>query len=701
MKRPGSMRVSVRRAISAVALALAAALSAAAVIPEPSSADAHTLMPVPRSLFFHQGALRLDRSLTVRQPGARDPIVDEALARALARLYRQTGVRVVPEATATETPIAFRVSVSTGTDGPRGAIEDESYRLSVASTGIRLDASTIWGALHGLETLLQLPTQTEDGWTLPYVSIADEARFPWRGLLIDVARHFMPIEALERNLDAMASLKMNVLHLHLSDDQGFRVESLAFPKLHELGSDGRYYTQDQIRGLVEYAAVRGIRIVPEFDMPGHSLSWLVGYPILASAPGPFELADRWAARAPAIDPTREDVYAFIDAFVAEMVGLFPDPFIHIGGDEVIRSHWRDNPKIRAFMDERGMRDTRELQGYFNLRVREIFTRHDRRMIGWDEIQRPSLPGDVVVQSWRGRAALAEAARRGRQAILSFGYYLDHMQPAAFHYAIDPLGAETGTLETDARNRILGGEAAMWSEFVTPDNLDSRVWPRTAAIAERLWSPAGVDDVDDMYRRLEATSQRLESLGLQHRTTAERTLVRLVEDDAARSNLAALAAVLEPVKMYKRHADRSYTRHTPLDRLVDALPPESDTARVFASRVDSVLRTDAQDAESLSEIRRVLEAWRDNHDLLLAALDASPELEEVRPLSESLYELATVGLAAIATISEGERTPPAVRNRQLEIVRRSQRAHREMVVVVAPAISRLVEAAHETGTAADR
>src|SRR5204863_3755159 len=185
-------------------------------------------------------------------------------------------------------------------------------------------APTVVGALHGLETLLQLIDADRDGYYLPGVSIQDQPRFPWRGLLIDVGRHYEPMEVLKRNLDAMAAVKLNVLHWHLTEDQGFRIESKKFPELTGLGSDGLYYTQDQAREIIAYARERGIRVVPEFDMPGHVQSWLVGYPELGSAPGPFEVARKWGVMDATFDPSNEKVYKFLDVFIGEMAKLFPD-----------------------------------------------------------------------------------------------------------------------------------------------------------------------------------------------------------------------------------------------------------------------------------------------------------------------------------------------------------------------------------------
>ena len=372
--------------------------------------------------------------------------------------------------------------------------QNESYTLDVTSSGATLTAPGPLGILHGFETFLQLVQSTPNGFAAPAVHIEDKPRFPWRGLMIDVSRHFVPLDVIKHNIDGMAAVKLNVLHLHLSDDQGFRIESKEFPKLHQLGSDGLYFTQADIRDLIEYAVDRGIRVVPEFDMPGHATSWFVGYPEISSGSGPYSIERRWGIFDPAMDPTREETYKFLDKFIGEMSELFPDRFFHIGGDEVNGKQWDANPKIQAFMRAHQIKNNQELQQYFTVRVQKIVAKHHKFMVGWDEILGPGMSKDIVIQSWRGQASLAAAAKQGYRGLLSSGYYLDHMQTAAQYYAVDPMSGDAANLGADEKSRILGGEACMWAEFITPDNIDSRIWPRTAAVAERLWSPAETQDV---------------------------------------------------------------------------------------------------------------------------------------------------------------------------------------------------------------
>ncbi len=439
------------------------------------------VMPMPSVVQLGAGQLAIDRSFSIAITGFRDPTVERGVQRFVAQLSQETGMLLKNKSVESANP-SLLIHLEHGRQEVQRLGEDESYELTIGESGAKLNASNPLGVLHGLQTFLQLVEPGMNGFTVPAATIKDQPRFAWRGLLIDVGRHFIPVDVLKRNLDGMAAVKMNVLHLHLSDDQGFRVETKKFPKLHEMGSDGLYYTQDEIRGLISYAYDRGIRVLPEFDTPGHSGSWFVGYPELASSPGPFKVDPEGPDSV--TDPTREETYKFLDKFLGEMAKLFPDAYFHIGGDEVNGQHWDKNPKIQAFIHSHGMKNNQDLQAYFNQRLQKILAKHHKVMIGWDEILHPELPKTIVIQSWRGQESLAAAAKQGYSGLLSFGYYIDLMWPASRHYAVDPMSGAAATLSPEEKPRILGGEACMWTEWVTPEILDSRVWPRTAAIAER-------------------------------------------------------------------------------------------------------------------------------------------------------------------------------------------------------------------------
>jgi hexosaminidase len=332
-----------------------------------------------------------------------------------------------------------------------------------------------------------------------------------------------------------------------------------------------------------------------------------------------------------------------------MVSLFPDEYVHIGGDEVVAKQWEENPKIQKFMKKHNLKDYRELQNDFNLKVQKILNKYGKKMVGWDEILHPSLVKNSVIQSWRGRDVLVAAAKQGYKTILSNGYYIDLIYPAEAHYLNDPLTPDMGLTESEAEN-ILGGEATMWSEFVTPETVDSRVWPRTAAIAERLWSAASVCDVDDMVRRLEAFSLRLEEQGLTHEKNYEMMLRRL----AAGPNiepLKTLVDVVEPVKEYKRSGQKQYTSFSPMTRVVDAARPDSRVARKFNKRVDELLGGCTPDSV-VPLLKADLSRWRENHPLLLPLIRRSPILREIETLSSDLSVCAEIGLEALGQKETG-------------------------------------------------
>ncbi|HEV2912997.1 MAG TPA: family 20 glycosylhydrolase [Pyrinomonadaceae bacterium] len=652
----------------------------------------HHLMPVPASVRFTPGRLSIGKSFNVAVRGKADARLQAAVDRVVRRLEGRTLMEF-------QRGLASDANTATlliETQGPGKAVpsvdEDESYSLEVSDKQAVLRAATTVGALRGLETFLQLLAGDREGYFIPAVQIRDQPRFRWRGLLIDVGRHYEPMEVLKRNLDAMAAVKLNVLHWHLTEDQGFRIESKIFPKLHEMGSDGLYYTQEQAREIIAYARERGIRVVPEFDLPGHATSWLVGHPELGSAPGPYQIERKAGIFEPALDPTREEVYTFLDRFFGEMAALFPDAYLHIGGDENEGKQWDRNPQIQAFMKQKGIKDHQALQTYFNQRLLPILKKHGKRMMGWDEIFQPDLPKDVVIHSWRGPEALAEAARKGYDGILSNGYYIDLIFPTSQHYVVDPLPADSRLTPSEAAH-ILGGEATMWGEWVSPETIDSRIWPRTAAIAERLWSPRNVNDVEDMYRRLAVISVQLEELGLTHEKNQAMMLRRLAGGKDTMP-LQTLASVVEPVKEYRRYQERPQTMLSPLTGLVDAARPDSEAARRFALLVDGLL-SDAPRFEAYSQgLQNTLTEWRDAGPQLQAIIDRSPALHEARPLAVDLQEMGTAGLEALSFLTKGVAPTAEWRDARLALLERAAQPKAALEFPIIPSLKELVIAAYE-------
>jgi len=648
------------------------------------------LMPWPAHITVESGMLRLVSGFRVIWKGHKEPRLLGAVDRFGQQFRELTGI-----SPSSKEPDDAAFSLEIHCDGPGEDVqsirEEESYTLRVSSSEVVLKADTPVGVLRGLVTLCQLIDKDEDGSYMPAVWIQDEPRFPWRGLLIDVCRHWIPMEVIKRNLDGMAAVKLNVLHWHLSEDQGFRMESMSFPKLHQMGSDGFFYTQEQVREILAYARDRGIRVVPEFDMPGHTTVWFIGYPELASSTGPFAIGRTWGVQDPCMDPTREETYIFLDTFIGEMAALFPEVYFHIGGDEVNGIAWNTNPDITAFKKQKGMKDNHDLQAYFNKRILAIVQKHGKKMIGWDEIFHPDLPKDVVVHSWRGPDSLAQTAREGYMGILSNGYYLDHILSAAQHYRVDPHSGDAAELKEEERARILGGEACMWGEFVVPETIDSRIWPRTAVIAERFWSPQGVSDVEDMYRRLENLNPKLDVFGLKHRSNYPLMLQNLAGEHPIDA-LNTLADIVEPVKYYTRPRTREYTQMTHLDRLVDAARPESHKGRKFINMVERFLDDAPEYKADKGKIREWLVQWRNNHTALKPMMKDSPMLEEIVPLSEDVAAMADAGLHALDYLERDQEAALSWIDSAISSLSHSPLPEHELIVKIAPAIQNLVFAA---------
>ena len=626
----------------------------------------NTLMPQPAQLTQNSGRLAIAPGFAASTDKSHDDRLDGAIQWAMQRLSIETGI-VIQEGQAGSNG-ALVVSVDGPGEAVQGVDEDESYSLEITGQSAHLHAATDVGAMRGLETVLQLVQSDGQGFWLPAVSINDSPRFRWRGLMIDCSRHFEPVGVIERTLDGMAAVKMNVFHWHLSDDQGFRIESKVFPKLTEMGSDGQFYTQEQAKEVVAYARGLGIRVVPEFDMPGHSTSWAVGYPELASAQGPFSIARNFGVLDVVMDPTKESTYAFLDKFVAEMATIFPDAYMHIGGDENNGVEWKNNPRIQEFMQKHNLKDTAALQAYFNQRLLPILTKHGKKMIGWDEVLTPGLPKDVMVQSWRGFDSLAAGARQGYAGILSAGYYLDHMDTAAQHYRVDPIPAHSD-LTPDQAARILGGEACMWSEYVDPKVIDSRIWPRTAAIAERLWSPQSVNNVDDMYRRLWVESLRLEALGLTH-ISQENVSLRALAGTEDIAPLQTLATVLEPVIFDVRgqwSEHHGITTLAPMDHLLDALPPDPPSRHDFAELVSTYLQDPVAHPGEQAALSSMFRSWTAAEPELLELMTGSPLLAEGMERAEQLPQLGVMGMQAISYLSSGVPAPAGWKAQQLAIL----------------------------------
>lgn len=713
--------------------------------------------------------------------------------RELTLIEGRAGLATLPALPATRSALAawpglpgLQLLLDRPDDGaPPPPAMDEGYRLTVRPQAIVLRTATVFGALRGLQTLAQLAGTGTD---LPCLEIDDAPRFPWRGLLIDSARRHLPLAVLKRQLDGMAAAKLNVLHWHLTDDQGWRLASDRYPLLQARASGGAFYTLDEARELVAYAGERGIRVVPELDVPGHGTALGAAYPELMSAPGPSAPERGFGVFKPCLDPRKPEVFEFLDQIIGEWAEVFPDPCFHIGGDEVEPSHWL----------ALGL-DPARAQADFNRRLSEILARHGKRMVGWDEIAGPALSKDVLVQSWRGPDSLAALAQAGHEVLLSAGFYLDQPQTSAFHwrrpvrppvamaageatqrhwrlalqlrvqglhaelgltragegacqgwiafdgqarlpltevrwrgdelrFALDTWMGETAarlsldgegqllgfvrianvrypargealaaaqlapprlpaTLDERAAPRLLGGEAALWSELVDAHCLDLRLWPRGFAVAERFWSDPAPGDEAGFYQRLDAAGDwAARSVGLAHQAQHEQALQRLA-GAAGLASLKAFCEVLEPAGYYARQHDKKaagrYHLDEPLDRLADGLPAENRAMQRLAAL--------PLDAVGLAQWRVRLLGWQAALPAVLALLPSHPRLAVLRPLALHWQGLCALGLELLPVIEQGQVLPQArCLAAQAQLAAAAEMVDELVLALVAP-LERLLDA----------
>jgi hexosaminidase len=631
------------------------------------------LMPYPAKVEIREGKYRVRADFSIGLTcDPQDDILHAAANRVLLDMnrvsrsfFRQGFIK--PGRTPQNPSV--QVMATTRAEFSRGI--DESYSLEVGSQGVGIRSKNTIGAVRALETLRQLMDRDSAGYFLPHARIEDAPRFTWRGLMIDVARHFIPLDVLKRNLDAMAAVKMNVLHLHLTDDEGFRIESKAYPKLHRQGSNGQYYTQDQMRDLIAYARLRGIMVVPEFDLPGHTRSWFAGHPELASAPGPYETGPRFdmgsnaggsiniaslmTAPTPTMNPSRDEVYSFLDRLFAEMSALFPSPYFHIGADENNGVAWKNNPSIVAYMQKKGIADVHALQAHFVQRVHAIVKKHGKTMVGWEEVIHPGIPKDVVVQKWipesgfmKGKGSPAELAAQGHAVLISQGFYTDVFMPAYIHY-------NNPAVTDDAPSGIWGGEAAQWTEVADGRNIERRIWPRAGAIAERLWSPASLKDSDAMYERLFRLERQLDEQGLQLSATTDRALRQMAVGGEA-EDLRNLTDVLVPIRGYKMlfgkiaNPVQLTNSLSPLNGVADVITTDPEVKRAFRKDVSLFLSSREKAAEQ--RIWERLKLWQGLHGRLTSACKTGCGYSGVMPHARQLGSLAEAGLEAMERISKG-------------------------------------------------
>ena len=443
------------------------------------------------------------------------------------------------------------------TAGADRSLGGEGYELTVAPDAITIRAPEAAGLFYGVQTLRQLlPPDFEDRgngsarvWEVPAVAITDKPRFAWRGLMLDVARHFFPISVVKKYIDLLAYHKMNVLHWHLTDDQGWRIEIKKYPKLTEVGSmreaspllsdrdklDGKphggFYTREQIREVVEYAASRFVTVVPEIEMPGHSMAALASYPELGCTGGPYKVRTFWSIEENVYCAGNEKVFEFLQDVLEEVMALFPGRYIHIGGDECPKAMWQKCEKCQARIKEENLANEDELQSYFIKRIEKFLNANGRSLIGWDEILEGGLAPSATVMSWRGMGGGTEAASQGHDAIMCplnytyFDYYQSEDQasePSAIGgcntldtvYEFDPVPPE---MSPEQAKHILGAQGQLWAEFIDSEqHLDYMAFPRASALAEVLWTGPQSCDYDDFINRLPNLLQRLEKWNVNYR-----------------------------------------------------------------------------------------------------------------------------------------------------------------------------------------
>lgn len=637
-------------------------------------------LPVPQTSQILASSTALPSSFRIEWRGYRSALLNQAAARFEQRWNRrlQTVPRPGPKA-------VLIVECRADDANFLHPSQKEAYSLTLKPGQVHLVADGPAGILHGLASLSQAVIGGPKGPRLALGTIQDAPRFVWRGIMIDVARHFMTLDGLKRQIDGMEQVKLNVLHLHLSDNEGFRVESHLYPKLHEVGAHGQYYSQAQIGELVNYARDRGIRIVPEFDVPGHTLALLTAYPELAS--GPITGANYISAMNSALNPAIPETYAFLDGLFGEMAGLFPDPYFHVGGDEVNGEHWAKNPQIQAFMASKGLASKVELEGYFHDQLTAQLRRRGKIVIGWEEIGRVETDKQTVIQAWRGSGSMAKATAQGHPVIVSAGYYLDLLEPAIAAYRVDPQDPAANGLSPEQaaivrkhpifgprlademvknsslkltpsqKALVLGGEAALWSELVTNDTLDQRLWPRAAAVAERLWSPAEVRDETDLYRRLFLVLEDLRRSGLKDQDQRDAMIAALAANDTA--TVSGFLNLVGPVRNHAHnHVLRgllTFKAFPPQDfkGLADIAAPDSQEVSWFNHRVDRLLAGDAQSAKAL---RDQLQAWQGLAIGFKTLAASDPEVSEALPIAAAIQDLTQIGLDALSAIES--RTQPS-------------------------------------------
>jgi hexosaminidase len=485
---------------------LACCLGASVLMTSVCSATGISIIPEPQHLEAGQGSYPLDANTGIDAP-------DDARAKEIVSFLReavldQTGIRLSDSSHAHGIVLAIDPSVK----------GDEAYRLSVRSRGVIIQASTEKGLFWGVQTLRQLlPLEHAASVSIPNVQIDDAPAYAYRGFMLDAGRHFYPVSFIKKQLDLLSYYKINVFHWHLTEDQGWRLAIERYPKLTAIGAwrieadgsrYGGFYTQAQAREVVEYARQRNITVVPEIEMPGHSVAALVSYPALACGQAPGSVATSWGVFKD-IDCVGNDyTFTFLEHVLDEVIDIFPSPYLHIGGDETPKDRWKDCASCQALMHAQGLKDEEGLQSYFIQRIQHYINGKGKTLVGWDEILEGGADKNAIVEIWRGDNEARKALANGNRIIVAGPFYIDApLNRLTVHdiYRTNIAGAPGDNSFAAYQSQILGAEAPLWSERANPFNAESKMYPRLLAFAENLWHGGTRDDASfaDFEQRLQS------------------------------------------------------------------------------------------------------------------------------------------------------------------------------------------------------
>lgn len=506
------------------------------------------IVPIPVSVINRDGNFSLSKEtkLVLNFKGADSENITEALLSHLNKFYGIEGLKQIYSEKPSKNSIFINLN-------PKSDIKKEGYILTVKKNGIVLEASAPNGLFYGIQSLVQMMPAMEErlnAVNIPAAEITDYPRFEWRGLHLDVCRHFMPKKFVLKYIDYMAMHKFNTLHFHLTEDQGWRIEIKKYPRLTEVGSmrketivgrgntpektydgtpHGGFYTQEEIKEIVDYAAKRYVTVVPEIEMPGHALAALASYPELGCTGGPYEVSTRWGVFKDVMCAGKENTYKFLQDVIDEVIALFPSQYIHIGGDECPKDSWKKCPQCQQKIKELGLKDEHELQSYLVQRMEKYINSKGRKIIGWDEILEGGLAPNAAVMSWRGETGGIEAAKQHHNVVMTPGTYcyLDHYQadpatqPLAIGgfttlekiYGYEPVPAE---ISADDAKYIIGAQGNVWTEWMsTPAHVEYMVYPRAAALAEVVWSLKEKRDYTGFKERMRNQILRYNAYGINY------------------------------------------------------------------------------------------------------------------------------------------------------------------------------------------